>query len=379
MIKVAICQPLVPAYRIPVFEDIAKTDDIELVLYAGQGNGSLRAINQGQNFRVKQANVREIGMLGRVVKLQWGQIAAVRSGRHDVVVFPWDIGYFTLMPALILARRRGIYTILWGHGYSKRSSRFLDIIRSMIGKRADAVLLYSKKMANRQITDFGFSKDRVYVAPNTLDNQPIQKAIQYWKSRADRLDEFRRSHSIDVSKTVVFVSRLEPENRTDMLLHALHISLNKIPGIKLIVIGDGSDRTRLKNLTEELGLSQHVIFAGAIYDERVIAPWMLSATFFCYPINIGLSLLHAYNYSLPVVTSDAIMQHGPEIEAFQDKTNGLFYRHGCIEDMANKWLCIFQNPSLRQSLSVGARQTANQYTINSMVSGFLCAVRSVVT
>ena len=39
---------------------------------------------------------------------------------------------------------------------------------------------------------------------------------------------------------------------------------------------------------------------GSIYDEIELAPWFLTADAFVYPENIGLSILHAFGYGLPV-------------------------------------------------------------------------------
>ena len=374
-IRLAVCQPLIPAYRIPMFEKIGKEDDIELVIHAGKSRGSLHAVNQGQCFRVEQANVWEIRVLGRIVKLQWGQIRAVRSGCYDLIILPWDTGYLTLIPALMLARKKGICIVLWGHGYSKRPGWFRDYVRNMLGKYADAVLLYSSSVADRLENKFGFEHRRTFVAPNALDEQPICEAIRYWK-RGTKLEKFRKCHNIDPDNTVIFISRLEPENHVDMLLYALELLLNSKPGVKLFIIGDGTDRNRLESLKEMLDLSHDVIFLGSIYDEQKISPWMLSATFFCYPVNIGLSILHAFNYALPVVTSDAVVHHNPEIDAFQNGVNGLFYKDGCVEDMSKQWLNILQDPALRKTLSSGARHTARRYTMNNMVTGFLHAVRN---
>jgi glycosyltransferase involved in cell wall biosynthesis len=121
-----------------------------------------------------------------------------------------------------------------------------------------------------------------------------------------------------------------------------------------------------------------VHFTGAIYDEQCVAPWMLSATLFCYPRNIGLSLLHAFGYGLPVVTSDDLAGHNPEIEALKPSVNGLLYRDGDLDDIVRQWLDLMNDPALRQRLSTAASRTVtDRYTLDHMVQGFLHLIGSV--
>jgi hypothetical protein len=65
-----------------------------------------------------------------------------------------------------------------------------------------------------------------------------------------------------------------------------------------VFVGDGPTRPDLERLVDELGQREAVTFAGSIYDETQLAPWMLSATLMCYPFSAGLSLLHSFGYGL---------------------------------------------------------------------------------
>ena len=58
----------------------------------------------------------------------------------------------------------------------------------------------------------------------------------------------------------------------------------------------------LQSIAEELDVEQYVRWLGSIYDEAQLAPWFLTADAFVYPGAIGLSVLHAMGYGLPVVT-----------------------------------------------------------------------------
>jgi glycosyltransferase involved in cell wall biosynthesis len=268
--------------------------------------------------------------------------------------------------------------VLWGHGYSKNPARWRDVLRNRLGRRAGAVLLYSRTIADRLIHVHGFRADRVFAAPNTLDQRPIQQAMLHWLDHRGELEAFQRRHRLDPQRTIIFVSRLLAENRIDMLLDTMVLLRDSHPDIKLILVGSGTDRPNLETAAKQVGLADRVIFTGAVYDPNHLAPWMLSSAVFCYPINIGLSIFTAFGFGLPVLTSDDIPSHNPEIEALRVDANGLTYRHGNLEDLARQLARILDDPPLRQRLSVEAHATATeQYTLEKMVQGFLDTTRLV--
>jgi len=289
-----------------------------------------------------------------------------------------DMHYIDLPGHMRAAREQDIPVILWGHGYSRWRSGLNDSLRNRFGRRADAVLLYTRTIAEKLISDAGYSRSQVFVAQNALDQRPIQAARKKWLADPDGLKEFQRQHVLNPAATIVFVSRLEPANRIDLLIKALPLVRKTHPYAKVVIIGSGSDRNRLEHLTEQLNQSKHVIFTGAIHNENELAPWMLSCTVFCYPDNVGLSMLHAFGYGVPAIVSNKIEAQNPEVEALRDNGNGLLYRHLDVGDMAQKMLAIMDDPDLRARLGAGAMQTVlEKYTLENMVQGFLDTLRIV--
>ena len=305
------------------------------------------------------------------LRLQPALLAAAARRGFDLVVAPWDVRYLNLLPSVALARAFRTPIVLWGHGYSLNPHPLTDGARNFCGRLADAVLLYTESVAAQLIETAHFSKDRVFVAQNALDQTPIQLARQSWMDRPEALAEFQRQHGVDSARTILFISRLEANNRIDMLLRATAALCPRYPDLKTVLIGDGSDRARLVELTRMLGIEGRVAFAGPIYEESELAPWMLSATLLCYPTNVGLSLLHAFGYGLPAVTSDNRRAQNPEIEALVAGVNGLEYRDGDLDDMVRQCEQILGDPDLRLQLSEAALQgVLHRYSIDRMVDGF---------
>jgi glycosyltransferase involved in cell wall biosynthesis len=366
--RVAIFQPLIPSYRLPLYERLGALPGLELTVYAGDSEGSLKACHRGTSFRVVSAPLRYWALGFRT---QSAQVSLPTHRKFDLLIAPWDIHYLTVIPSVALARSMGIPIVLWGHGYSLRPHLLSDAARNLWGKMANGVLLYTGSVANQLIEECGFSRDRVFVAQNALDQAPIQAARRHWLDRPRELEDFQRSHGLDPAKTIVFLSRLEVANRIDLLLHASAALSREHPALKTVVIGDGSSRAELQLLARSLRIEDRVIFTGAIYEESKLAPWMLSGTLFCYPANIGLSLLHAFGYGLPAVTSDDRWAQNPEIEALVPDGNGLEYRSGDLNDMVRQCARILSDSALHQRLSASALQTVQDlYSMDQMVDGF---------
>jgi glycosyltransferase involved in cell wall biosynthesis len=88
--------------------------------------------------------------------------------------------------------------------------------------------------------------------------------------------------------------------------------------------------------------------------------------------------MHAFGYSLPVITNDNFESHGPEIWSFSDGFNGLSYRQGDVSDFSNKIVRLFNEPELRLRLSQNAKRTVvEKYTIEKMADGFIDAINYV--
>ena len=367
--RIAICQPMVPAYRVPLFERIGSLPGVHLTVYGDRGGeGSLNAAISDANAYEFSAAPVQVLPLG--LRLQLDALRAVRE-RPDLLIAQWDVRYLNTFPLVAAAKLYRVPVVLWGHGYSQRPRWVTDAVRNACGRLADGVLLYTSTVAAKLVAESKFSRERVFVAQNALDQTSIQSARREWTANNQGLAEFQRERGLDPTRTLLFVSRLEPTNRVDLLLEAAARLSKRFDGLRLVVVGDGSARAGLERRAEELGIRGDVHFVGALYDERELAPWMLSSTVFCYPTNIGLSLLHAFGYGLPVITSANRTLQNPEIEALQPNHNGLEYLDGDVDDLVQQCARLLAAPELRARLGRNALETVlRDYSIEHMVNGF---------
>lgn len=372
-VRVTVLQPALPKYRVPMFREFARRPGIRLtVLYSTIPNLPNVAPD---GFEAHHVPLHIRHLCGEPVWCQPAQWQYASRRLTDVLVIEWDIHQVLLVPALLRARAAGIPTVLWGHGYSKHEKHWRKSLRDLVARLGTCLLFYNRTTAQRFI-DAGWPKYRIYVALNSLDQAPIQAAAALWRSSPESLEAFREQHGLARRPVVLFVSRLEADNRVDMLLSATDVLVRRGVDLKTVIVGKGPDDRRLRDMATRLGIADRVIFTGAIYDEPALAPWFLSARVFCYPTNIGLSILHAMGYGLPVITSDRKDAQNPEIEALRPGYNGLVYRHGDVESLAQTLLRVLSDDALAQRLSEGAARTiADDFNMPKMVDGLEAAVR----
>lgn len=125
------------------------------------------------------------------------------------------------------------------------------------------------------------------------------------------------------------VAALRVEKNLGRLLHAFHAVRQQTP-VRLVIVGNGSERPRLEALSAELGIAGDVRFAGHTpRPEREYADFDIFALS-SDTEQMPLSLLEAMAAGLPAVSTDvgdvrlmlaAANQHfvvGPDVAAFSD-------------------------------------------------------------
>ncbi|MDX2132164.1 MAG: glycosyltransferase family 4 protein [Planctomycetota bacterium] len=373
-IRVVIQQPCLSHYRVPVFRELASRRGLDLLVLYGDEKGITNVAPEG--FRAEFVKLHDMRVAGTLVRYHAAQFSHCRRECADVVVLSWSTRYASLVPGLARARWNDLGVVLWGHGYSKAETRIRRRLRTLLPGVTDSVLFYNYTAAQDLIDTNLIRPERVFVALNTIDLSPVQAAADVWRRDPARLARFRFEHGLGAGPVVLFVSRLFAENQTDVLVRAAPALASRFPGAKVVIVGDGPDAPRLRALAKDIGADDAVRFAGAVFGEENVAPWFLSADVFCYPANVGLSLIHALSYSLPVVTGDRLQSQNPEIEAFRDNVNGLLFRHAEPDSLVETLSLLLGDAALRRRLSEGALDTVtNDYSIPKMVDGMEAAIR----
>ena len=111
---------------------------------------------------------------------------------------------------------------------------------------------------------------------------------------------------VDSQKLIVAVGRLVAKKGFDVLLCALARSRMAAQGVRLMLIGDGPERSRLESLSKDLALDGCVEFFGAATKREVAAAMSVSSVV-AIPSRLepfGIVALEAMAAGKPVIASD---------------------------------------------------------------------------
>lgn len=142
-------------------------------------------------------------------------------------------------------------------------------------------------------------------------------------------------------KEIVNVGRLNKQKNQEMLIRAFSKIADKYPKYKLVIYGEGPERTNLERIIEELNLAEKVIMPGSFSN---VVQRIKSASLFAFSSDFeGMpnALIEAMALGLPVISTDCPCG-GPR-ELIDDGVNGLLVPVGDIDTFANKMDYILSN------------------------------------
>ena len=161
--------------------------------------------------------------------------------------------------------------------------------------------------------------------------------------------------------TIGVVSRLEEIKGMDLVIPAFAQLLTHCPQARLLIVGDGSLRGKMEVQAHELGVNQHIEWAGrqeqgalqGFYD-RIDIFWMSSRS-----EGFGLSALEAMARGCPVIASDV----GGIPELLEEGACGLLVPVEDTDALATTTCQLLSHPSKWQEFSRASVIHAQKFTL----------------
>jgi len=316
-----------------------------LIVFGGESNDSsfkdLQPISN-PNYKFVSLKNRWIGRKGTLIQ----NIQPILDSNPVVILVEESPRTISLPWLLMKAKRQKIGTLLWGH-FSSNNRRFSqynlhDRYRITLAKKADGCVCYTDEIADliRPFT----STQACFVARNTIDTKTLFSLFQSLDSKGKV--HIRSTLGIDdKSRVIVFIGRLIPEKRPEVLLD-LHKALSTKINTTLIIIGDGPEREKLTTRIEKEGLN-HVFLVGSLPRFEDSAPWMYASDIMICPGYVGLNVNHAFCFGLPVITygspNPKIRYHSPEIAYLKTGINAMVADHGNLDSLIQATLMVFDD------------------------------------
>lgn len=378
--RIRIFQPIVPEYRVALFNGLGRKYLGRIDIQAAQ---TRRRENSYPLSEMPYDYSHGFIHFGPFLWQKGFSLQGLKRG--DVVVVCGDIHELSSIAIALRARLRGLRVIWWGHHVSAQAKELKVKIRLWIAKRlADVMLCYTDAGVD-YLERRGFVRGRVFATGNTMDIAAVAEATRYMNDIGSdgcgrsRLEVFKCQHGLTGKKILLFCGVMRYKVRVDVLLKALKRLRGKRSDLHCVFIGGGELFDEWRKLGEKLGVSHMVTWVGELRSQAKLAPWFLSADIFVYPGRIGLSLIHAFAYGLPVILNDNALNHGPEYVVFKPGENGLAFKENDDEHLASIIDMALQDKNLFRLGQAGNATVEKNYSMTRMIERYSESIEAAAT
>ena len=196
---------------------------------------------------------------------------------------------------------------------------------------SDGVTAVSENLKQDTYQHFPIKND-IEVIPNFIDLDRFQRL---------RKDHFKKAICPNDEYLMVHTSNFRKVKRVQDVVKIFYKVRQRIP-VKLLLVGDGPERSSVEALCRELGTCDDIRFLGKI---EAIEEVLSMADLFLMPSekeSFGLAALEAMACQVPVISSNT----GGLPELNVDGITGFVCNVGDIDDMTEKALFILQKDRL---------------------------------
>jgi len=343
MPRVAIVYTYLPLYHLATMRAMLSSSLIRYELFSGTNTGSIKIKVVNSSDEQKKYNIifKELKQywIFRNVLWQRGVISIACNSHYDAVIFAGNAYYISTWIAAFIGRIRGQKIFMRTHGVLRQETGLKGLVRKMFYRLANGIMLYENR-AKDILKSKSFAQKELFVTYNSLDYN-MQKKVRDRLSREDASKLKASLFSEPDHPLLIFVGRLTPHKRLDLLIKAVGILCKEGYPINAVIIGDGSERQKLEEEARLSGMINHVKFVEETFDENIIGPWLHAADVCISPGEVGLTAIHALAYGTPVITHDDFDYQMPEVGAIQQNITGAFFKRGSAEELViatRNWL-----------------------------------------
>lgn len=291
------------------------------------------------------------------------KLAGLARRYHRVLIHARNTGtWFDAWTARLLVPRCRL--TLGFHGLSERGTlppkvKLTAQAASWSGAQFISVSESGKKLLTQQA---GLAPHRIHVLRNGVSLTHYDPS-----SHRQRLEQRHRMGILDHEIVIGSVGSLTPIKGYEALLEAfVHVSQCQ-SSVRLMLVGDGPDRTKLENLVQEKGLAGRVIFTGC--TDEVALHLSCMDLYVCSSFSEGMSnaLLEAMASQRTIITTDV----GDHKRIIRSGVDGLVIPSSNPETLFHAIIHLIHQPIYRRQLAVSAAQRVKDFDFESTLQAYV--------
>jgi phosphatidylinositol alpha-1,6-mannosyltransferase len=244
------------------------------------------------------------------------------------------------------------------------------LFRWTIG-RADRLIALGEYQADL-LEQLGVGRDRVFVSPEGVDVSSFQRP-----ATEEVVSGLRRRHRLEGKRILLTVARLAPHKGHDTVIRALPEILLRVPDAAYLIVGDGSGSEHLRRLADQVGVADHVHFAGFVPDHELAGYYHLCDLFVMPSKELngdtegfGIVFLEAAACGKAAIGG----RTGGVVEAVQDGRTGLLVEPDSTAEIADAAVRLLTDVELAQRMGeAGRRRVAESMQYQDIAANILGA------
>jgi glycosyltransferase involved in cell wall biosynthesis len=164
---------------------------------------------------------------------------------------------------------------------------------------ADHVRVVSNKIRDYLVNELKVSESKIEVRPIVIDIDKIKLA-----PIIDGADLHKKYPQFE--KIVLMASRIEPEKNIELAVEAFKTVSDEMPKVGLVIVGSGSQISKLKFLISKNKLSNSVIFEPWASPETLYSYYKTADVFLLTSLfeGYGMTLVEAHAAGCKIVSTD---------------------------------------------------------------------------
>lgn len=194
------------------------------------------------------------------------------------------------------------------------------------------------------------SEKKLVTAHLTQNPEIVKKIVVIHNGCRDILSDITTPTELQPNLSYVIASRLVTDKGIAEAIEAFTLLYREYPDSKLIVVGDGPEKSRFLALA---GSHPSITFVG---HKSNPLPVIKSADIFLQPTyheGFSIGLVEACMLAMPIITTNV----GGNIEIIEDHTNGLLVPPKNTQALLQAMKLLHTDSLLRDNLAKSARQT----------------------
>jgi glycosyltransferase involved in cell wall biosynthesis len=270
--------------------------------------------------------------------------------------------FFQAMLSRGFSGRRPVLFTEHGRHFPDLPSRKRSIVNRLLLRKQDRLVGVGGAVRNALINNEGLPASRVEVVYNGVDLSALAAASPLAKQKIRA--EFGFS---DGDFVAIQVARLHELKDHKTAIRAIDKARHTIPNLRLLIVGEGEQRSAIETEIKDRHLKQHVVLAGIRSD---IADLLAASDVFLMSSiseGIPLTIIEAMAAGLPVISTAV----GGIPEMIHHEQSGFLVEAGNDVGLAKALVQLEQSPSLGKALADAGRQVAiAQFSLHSMLDGY---------